>query len=442
MRPTSDFIEKLAHAVVDCDGGDVADRALIGRAIADTLACAAAGFAEPVTRMALAAYAGGSAPTWSGEACDNDEAAVMINAIAAHALDFDDVFLESAAHPSAVILPAVLRQDTAHDSDDILAAIGAGLIAARAVATRVGLGHYHKGWHGTGTMGAFAATAAAGRLARLDARRMRNGFALAASLSGGLKINFGTHAKPCQAGFAAAAGHRAVRLAAADVEGSPDVFGPGGYAELYGTGDGKPELDEADFALVPDRLAVKLYPCCYAAHRLIGAALSARDALGAIFTDPDTTVRVTMPAGALEALPYNRPATGLQAKFSGPFAVATALSKGSPSLRDFDDESVANSDLKAAMDRIEIVEDPSQPSGGDIEAGAATLDIFDSSGQLSGSFSCRHIPGSPGDPPPRKALSAKIEGCLAAFSAAFGTPLPILDKAHAIPEVRFWLDGT
>jgi hypothetical protein len=49
-----------------------------------------------------------------------------------------------------------------------LAAFAAGLIAAQAVAARVGLGHYRKGWHGTGTIRAFAAAAAAEGLRKLD----------------------------------------------------------------------------------------------------------------------------------------------------------------------------------------------------------------------------------------------------------------------------------
>ena len=88
------FTERLCAAVRSCDGGDATMRALIGRAIVDTLGVAAAGFSEPVTRLALEAYRGGGAACWSGDACESEEAAVMIDAIAAHALDFDDVFLE------------------------------------------------------------------------------------------------------------------------------------------------------------------------------------------------------------------------------------------------------------------------------------------------------------------------------------------------------------
>ena len=81
------FIDRLSSAVRHCDVRDAASLELIGRAIADTLSVAAAGFLAPVTRNALSAYSGNSVSTWSGELCESAEAAVMINAIASHPLD-------------------------------------------------------------------------------------------------------------------------------------------------------------------------------------------------------------------------------------------------------------------------------------------------------------------------------------------------------------------
>ncbi len=222
----------------------------------------------------------------------------MIDAIAAHALDFDDVFLDSAIHPSTVILPAILRSSRNHPPDEIVAAFGAGLIAAQAVAARVGLGHYHKGWHGTGTIGAFAAAAAAGRLRKLDERQLATMFSIVASQSAGLKVNFGTMTKPAHAGFAAAAGVRAAHLAQAGFTAAADIFGPGGYAELYGTPDGREEPTDDAYRLRTDKVALKLYPCCYGTHRLIGIALDARSKLGNAFSDDSIRIRVTVPKAA------------------------------------------------------------------------------------------------------------------------------------------------
>ena len=74
--------------------------------------------------------------------------------------------------------------------------------AARALKGRIGSGHYYKGWHATGTLGALIAAAACARLHRLDPAQTRHALALAASQAAGMKLNFGSMAKPCHAGFA------------------------------------------------------------------------------------------------------------------------------------------------------------------------------------------------------------------------------------------------
>ncbi|ARP97828.1 MmgE/PrpD family protein [Pseudorhodoplanes sinuspersici] len=434
------FTERLCTAIRRCDGGDVAMRALIGRAIADTLGVAAAGFAEPVTRLTLEAYRGQGAVTWSGAVCESEEAAVMIDAIAAHALDFDDVYLESAIHPSTVILPAILRSGRGHAPDEIIAAFSAGLIAAQAVAARVGLGHYHKGWHGTGTIGAFAAAAAAGRLRRFDEKQLATMFSIVASQSAGLKVNFGTMTKPAHAGFAASAGVRAALLTRAGFTAAADIFGPGGYAELYGTPDGLEEPSDEAYRLRADKVALKLYPCCYGTHRLIGIALDARAKLGNAFCDERLRVRITVPKGSIDVLRYDRPRTGLEAKFSAPYSIAVSLLDGLPTLDHFTDAAVASrGDVKACMERIDVIQNAAQDSGGDIEFGHVTLDVIGSDGATRDSFTRHAIPGSPDDPPSRADVIAKFQSVTAIFERAFSKPFPILQQAADIAEVRAWL---
>jgi 2-methylcitrate dehydratase PrpD len=432
------FIERLCTTVANADGGDAVQRDLLGRAIADTLAVSAAGFVEPVTRRTLAAYAGTASRTWSGEPCESEEAAILINGTAAHALDFDDVFLDSTTHPSVVILPAILSLDSPPDPDRLIAAFAAGIIAARAVAKRVGHGHYHKGWHATGTLGVFAAAAAAGRLRGLSHSALRSAFALAAAQSGGLKINFSTAAKPLHAGLAAAAGVRAVRLASVGLAGAPDIFADGGYADLYGTGDGEENPSDEAFDLRADRLSLKLYPCCYASHRLIEVALDARRALGAEGPWEGYTARLTVPAGTLAALRYDRPVSGLQAKFSARFTLAVALLGEIPALQHFEDAALARPDIASWMDRITIHEDQGQPSGGDIEFGTVLLEVVGPSGEPVGLFARQHIPGSPTERAGVGALQQKIQACLATYRRSSSSHFPVL----GIPlgrEVARWL---
>lgn len=431
------FITRLCDAVLAAPNGDAHVRREVGRTIADTVAVAAAGFVEPVTRFAIAAYAGNGPRAWSGIPIESRDAAVMTNAIAAHALDFDDVYLDSGSHSSAVIVPAVLSLDDPLAPDRVIDACAAGLIAARAVGSLLGRKHYQRGWHATSTVGVFSATAAAGLLAGFDATRMRYAFGLAAAMAGGLQQNFSTMAKPVHAGFAASAGIRAVRLAVAGVDASDDIFATGAFPDLYHAEDG--ELGDDAFTLRPDRVAVKLYPSCYATSRLIGAALDLRAKLGPIFSRTDVTVRLTTPAGSLRVLKYDRPVDGLQAKFSPTFPVAAALIDGSPVIGHFTAEGVGRTDLRDMIDRLTVVEDATRFYDGNLETGFVTIEAF-AGGELIATVERAAIPGTDADPVTREQVAAKAAGCLAAYRTAFGADLPILDRIRAMPDVACWID--
>src|SRR5665213_1719144 len=89
----AEFIDRLCDAVFEADGGDADSRALLGRGIADTVAVAAAGFAQPITRSAMQAYGGATVRAWSGEYCESREAAVMINSCLLYTSDAADDLL-------------------------------------------------------------------------------------------------------------------------------------------------------------------------------------------------------------------------------------------------------------------------------------------------------------------------------------------------------------
>jgi 2-methylcitrate dehydratase PrpD len=434
---SNEFLERLCNAVLKPEIVTTAQqRRLIARAVSDTMAVAAAGFPEAVTRNVLAAYGGDGPRAWSGERCESVEAAILVNGVASHALDFDDVYLESMAHISTVLLPAVLRHGD-DDPDEVIAAFAAGLVAAKAVARRVGPGHYHKGFHGTGTIGTFAAAAACGRLARLEPSEMANAFAIAASLSSGIQANFSTQTKPAHAGFAATAGFRAVRLAKEGVTGSRTIFSERGYPDLYGVNDGEAEPKDDAFELRPDLISVKLFPCCYASHRLVGIALDARAELGNEALRPDARYRLTVPEASISLLRHDRPRDGMQAKFSATYTFAVAMLKGTPTLADFLDEAVGTAAVSDIIDRLEIVEDATQPSGGDIEFGQVSLEIQPSSG-ASQNFVRAILPGSPLDPPEPEALREKLASCLDIYERWSGQPFPLLAQTPGL-GAEVWL---
>src|SRR5690606_20984964 len=92
---------------------------------------------------------------------------------------------------------------------------------------------------------------------------------------------------------------------------------------------GRVDLDAACAAGAPWQIArqglnIKRYPACYAAHRIIDAALSLRPRIAGRIDEIDT---VTVHIGRLQAamLRASRPGTPLDAKFSAEYTVACAL---------------------------------------------------------------------------------------------------------------------
>lgn len=75
--------------------------------------------------------------------------------------------------------------------------------------------HYNRGFHSSGTIGAFAAAAGAARLLGLDAGKLTHALGITASMSSGIRVNFGSMTKPLHVGRAAENGLVAVQTPAA-----------------------------------------------------------------------------------------------------------------------------------------------------------------------------------------------------------------------------------
>src|SRR6266478_4825750 len=152
------------------------------------------------------------------------EDAALVNGVAAHVLDYDDVTLDG--HPSAVLVPAILAQGEVLGSSgsEMLAAYVAGYEVWAELLAREPVPLHQKGWHPTAVRGPVAAAAACAKLRRLGAQETATALAIASSMAGGLVANFGTHTKCFQVGRAAQSGVIAARLAAAGMTASPDAI--------------------------------------------------------------------------------------------------------------------------------------------------------------------------------------------------------------------------
>lgn len=335
---------------------------VIRSGIIDVIGTMIAGRDEPVVQLVRAQLAerGGTAEEATvllGPARLYSADAAMINATAGHALDYDDVAI--GGHPSTVLVPAILAEA------ERLGLSGAAVLRAYLVGyevwaelmTREPDALHLKGWHPTAMYGSVGAAAAVANLHGLSAERTGQALALAGSLAGGLVANFGTMTKPFHAGRAAAAGIEAVRMVARGFTSAADAMehhagflsavSPKGAVSLADAEIGRTlRIREAG-------LSIKRYPMCYSAHRTADAvlALTAQENLRAEDVASVECVIGTAQAGMLR---NHAPVTGLEAKFSLEFAVASALVARRVGLRELTDEFVNQPEVRAQYGKVTV----------------------------------------------------------------------------------------
>ena len=336
--------------------------AIVSSGFVDTAATLIAGRSEPVVNIVreyLADRIGahGEATVLFGTTRARAADAALINGTAAHALDYDDVAL--GGHPSTVLVPAVLAEG------ETLGATGAELIRGYLLGYEVWaelIGrdadpHHVKGWHPTAVFGAVAAAAAVAALRRLPFEIARHAIALAGSMAGGLVANFGTMTKPFHAGRAASAGIEAVRLALRGMTAAPDAMEHhAGFLSAISP-HGRLDLERPadrlgyDLRIRESGLSVKQYPICYATHRVIDGVI---DAARRENLHPEQVAAVHAQIGKTQAsmLRNHAPQTGLEAKFSLEFAVASSLVAQEVGLAQLNDAFVRRPEVQATMKKV------------------------------------------------------------------------------------------
>jgi 2-methylcitrate dehydratase PrpD len=374
MTSTAGALARWAHELEPTTN----DLALAERSLVDTVAVALAARDHPVTQLAAGLGEGGH---W---------------AAAGHVLDYDDLHMPSTTHVSAICVPTVLA--AGGGAGAYLAAAG---VMAR-LGTALGWAHYSAGWHATCTAGAPASAVGAAVAMGLDAEHIATAIALAVPAAGGVQRAFGTDAKSLQVGFAVEAGLRAAELAAAGASADDEALDA--WLPLVGAKPGGLDLTGP---AVPDGLAIKMYPCCYALQRPISAI---GELVGTDGIDPDDVFRIEVrtPEATVVPLIHHHPDTGLQGKFSLEYAVAAALLDRNPGFASFTDAAVRR---PAAQRLVGLVEAELDPGGDGLLAGQLELKVHGGDGVVHHTV-LRYPPGSPARPPSAAQLSAKLADCV------------------------------
>jgi len=357
-RSLGTFVAELRLPAIPADALSV-----VHTGFADCVGTMIAGCIEDPPKILLQALsppAGDASLYLVGQRVPAPEAA-WINGTAAHALDYDDVALRG--HPSTVLVPAILAEGESLQASgaEMATAYVAGYEVWADLQRRDPDQHHEKGWHPTGIFGAIGAAAACASLRGLDADKATTAIALGASQSAGLVSNFGTMTKPFHAGRSAHAGVIAARLAAAGFTASPDALEhPLGFLAATspkGSVDrSAPTQAGRDWAILSQGLSVKKYPLCYCTHRAIDGALDLlrEEKLGA---SDVKAVTVSTSRRNTKILRNSRPQTGLEAKFSMQFAMASAIAARRVGLGELTDAFVQRPDIQALIPKVEVVPD-------------------------------------------------------------------------------------
>jgi 2-methylcitrate dehydratase PrpD len=412
----TDGVEAIAAFVVETAISEEAgQRASI--AVIDTCGVMLAGVGEPAARIAqsLASEEGVGECRVAGTSIATSPAlAAFANGVAAHALDYDDMCFVSLAHPSCVLVPAILAAgEIAHaDARTLLDAYVVGFEIECRLGVVMNPRHYHqRGWHCTSSIGTLGAAAAVARVLGLDTQATRHALGIAASSACGLKENMGSMVKPLHAGMAARNGVTAAQLARRGFTASPHAIdGPQGYLAAMDSEHRSLDAAVADLGtrweINESGVTVKLYPSCAATHPPL-------DALTEIvrrerFT-PDQVAAIDVEVDSMtpRLLIHPNPSTGLEAKFSMPFCAAAAVVFPRIGIDTFTPESIRHPDVQALMPRVGLRANAAFDTSAPMSQARVTVHLSD------GREWSQHADGARGYPGrlTNEELSEKFEDC-------------------------------
>jgi 2-methylcitrate dehydratase PrpD len=402
--------------------GDVPARAVeqAKRSVLDTIGCALHGSTLPWGRMLQQVAAGeGGAPlaaVWGTQSRTSATQAALVNGTAGHSFELDDLHMGGMIHPGSLTLSAALAlgESRAIDGETLLAAVVAGTETGARVGLGIGTGHFHAGFHPQGTVGVFAAAAAAARAARLDPGRFHHALGIAGTQAAGLMAaQEGAMVKRVHSGRAAQSGVLAALLAEQGLTGIVDVLEAefGGFFAALGR-------EDADLARVTDELGTrweteqvgfKAYASCSAAHSTLDVvgALRARHGL-----DPDEVRAVTVHASTQTVVHCGweyQPAGVTAAQMSIPYGVARMLLDGAVSAGQFTDEAIGAPRALELAARVAVVPDAAVDALGPARRYTVRVELETADGRLLEGAADDRL-GSPAQPLTQEQLEQKFHG--------------------------------
>lgn len=348
--------------------------------------------------------------------------AAFANGAMAHCLDFDDQ-TPWGQHASSSIVPAALavaERRGGVSGRDVISAVAAGQDIFARLRCNVG---WRKDWNLSTVIGVFSATAAAGRVVGLSPTEMANAFGIASMHSCGIMqvvSGIGSDLRGMYAGFSAKGAVVSTLLAERGIAGVDDLFeGQDGFFRTYFDGkydrakilEGLGEEYKGGYTLY------KRWPAVGTAHSHMHAAIE-------LVIENDLRLadiaEIRVYVGDYHELmctplPARRaPATPVDAKFSLPFLVATAVVRRDVSFSDLTVGSLGDPDVLAAARLVVPIVD--RNLDWKLELPPGRVEIVTRDGRKLERVGTK-VPGNPEAPMSWSDLSRKFGECAAAAAS-------------------------
>ena len=337
------------------------------RALLDFLACAIAGSTMPVSNAMLSYFEENDASRaatvlGSGRKLSASNAA-FVNGANAHGLDFDDGYMQAAAHPGAAVFPAVLAraEQLGSSAQDVITAIVIGYDVMLRIGAAIHPVAAQRGFHNTSIAGVFGAAAGVANLAKLDSKQTLNALGLAGSFASGIReyLDEGAEVKRIHPGKAARDGLLCAEFAARGITGPSKVL-EGRYGLFHTHVDDQVRwerlLDGLGTRYEIASIYFKPYPSCRGTHAFIEGIQGLRAQHG---FSPEQVAHVELGGNALSihAHDYKHHENVLDAQMSVPYTAALAVLYGDVTAQMFLPETMERPEVDALVQRVDAYVD-------------------------------------------------------------------------------------
>ncbi len=345
--------------------------------------------------------------------------AALYNGFASHILDLDDTSPLMMGHPTVLVLPAVLAVGEALNSsgEEIIKAYLAGVEVACQLANCFVDKIHAAGWHATGVLGSISAACACGVLMSFTAEQFRHAIGAAASLSCGLRANFGTPTKPLHVGIACQNGVLVAQMVQHGLTSSIHALdGEEGFIRLF-TGESYEEAKTEKLAAVLGRpyaisdpgFTLKAYPSCSSNHRALGAMTKLLEN-HPVAAEDVVKIESHMSISALRELVTPDPKTGVEARFSPGFHFALAILGIPIAPAAFCQEMVMDPKVQRLIKATELIHEPELDGIPNMGTGPAYVKVFLKDGTIYRE-DCWYPLGHKKNPFTEKQLWEKFSSC-------------------------------